>query len=214
MAIRVLLAERHRMIRDAFRSVLHASGEFQVVGEAGDGFAIIELWRELRPGVLLMAVHLDGLNGIDAAIEILKESPSERIVLLAPDSADPLLLCAARCGARGLVVEQSPADELLMAMRVVASGEFYVNVLPRQGVDPGGLKSIDALSPREQEVLRLVSNGKSSKEIAVTLRLGVETVRSYRKSMMKKLNVTNAAKATRAAITGGLTTAQTRGPLA
>lgn len=198
------------MIRDGFRSLLHASGEFHVVGDAGDGFAAVGLWRELRPDVLLMAVHLDGLNGIDAAVEILKESPSERIVLLAPDASDALLLCAARCGAKGLVVEQSPAEELLRAMRAVAAGGFYVGVMPFQGADPGGLKKIEALSPRELQVLQFVSDGKSSKEIAVALQLGVETVRSYRKSMMKKLNVANAAKATRAAIAGGLTKAQTK----
>lgn len=212
MAVRVLLAESHRMIRDAFRSLLESGGEFEVVGNAQDGREAVRLWRQLKPDVGLLAIHLNHQTGIAATVEILKESPSERIVLLASEANDALLVPAARSGAKGLIAAQATAAELLTAMRAVAAGGFYLGMLPFRGATAAGRERIEALSPREQEVLQLVADGKSSKEIAALLQLGVETVRSYRKSMMKKLHVTNVARATWAAIAGGLAKAPSKAP--
>lgn len=203
MAVRVLLSENRRMVRDALCALLQANGEFLVAAEVCDGVSAVRLWRELHPDVALLAIHLNLMNGIDAAAAILKESADAGIVMLAADAGDWLLRSAALCGARGLVLAESSAPVLLHAMRTVAAGGRYMDALPvRAGEAP--VRRIESLSRREREVLSMVSHGQSSREIAAELDLGVETVRTYRKSMMRKLKVANTAEATRAAVFAGL----------
>lgn len=207
----MLVADGHKMMRDGLRSILRQDATFQVVAEAGDGAEAIQLWREHKPQVLLMSVGLPGLNGIEATCAILREDGDALIVLLASDEDDERLVEAAQSGARGLMLKRSSERELIDTMRRVAVGGWALGpvvariLVERRRAGGSGDTTLNNLSPRERQVLRLVAEGKSSKEIATLLRLEVQTIRSYRKAMMLKLGVGNAADATRVAMKAGLT---------
>lgn len=210
MAIPVLIADGHKMMRDGLRSILRQDATFEVIAEAGDGAEAVQMWRERRPELSVMSVGLPGLNGIEATVAILREDGDARIVLLASNGDDEQLVEAAQSGARGLLLKRSSERELIDTMRRVAGGGWALGpvvariLIDRRRAGGTGDATLNILSPRERQVLRLVAEGKSSKEIATLLHLEVQTIRSYRKAMMLKLGVGNAADATRMAMKGGL----------
>jgi DNA-binding NarL/FixJ family response regulator len=215
MRYEVLLVDDHKIMRDGIKAILKHSDEFDVVGEAESGADAVQMCKKLRPAIILMDINLPGLNGIEATSEILRHVPETKVVILSMYDDEPSVVGAIRSGARAFVLKKASDNDLLEALRTVAKGGSYLSpqvsdrLLHR--IQRGDLESkpvpsaLEGLSPRELQVLRLVAEGKTSKEIAVMLDLGLQTVRSYRKTMMKKLGVNNVAGLTQLALSAGLT---------
>lgn len=215
MPFHVLLVDDHKILRDGIKAILRGEGDFDVVGETDNGTEAVQFCRKLNPDVILMDIGLPGLNGVEATAEILRHSPEAKVIILSMYDDEYSVVSAIRSGARAFVLKKASDGELIDALRTVAKGGFYMSpqvsekLLVR--IQRGDMESkpvpamLDGLSPRELQVLRLVAEGKTSKEIAVMLDLGLQTVRSYRKTMMKKLSVNNVAGLTQLALSAGIT---------
>ena len=215
MAYRILLVDDHKIMRDGIRAILQHTGEFDVVGEAENGLDAVQAVKDTSPEIILMDIGLPGLNGIEATAEILKYAPDAKIIILSMYDDEHSVVSAIRSGARAFVLKKASDSDLLDALRTVGKGGSYLSpqvsdrLLTR--IQRGDLNAtalpaaLDTLSPRELQVMRLVAEGKTSKEIALLLDLGLQTVRSYRKTMMRKLGVKNVAGLTQLALAGGLT---------
>jgi DNA-binding NarL/FixJ family response regulator len=214
MAYRVLLVEDHKIMRDGLRALLDRTGEFTVIGDAENGIDAIQICTETSPDVVLMDIGLPGLNGVDATVELMRHCPATKVVMLSMHDDEESVVSSIRAGARGYVVKRASSEDLMDALRTVARGGSYLSPhvserllsrIRRGDAETVGRHPLLAqLTPREYQVLGLIVEGKASKEIAVMLNLGVETVRSYRKTMMKKLNVNNVAGLIRIALAAGL----------
>lgn len=213
----ILIVDDHKIMRDGLKAILRESPDFRVAGEAETGEAAVQFCKHLRPPMVLMDISLPGLNGIDATVEILRHVPETRIVILSMYDDEQSVISAIRSGARAFVLKRASDGDLIDALRAVAKGGSYLSpqvsdrLLARiqkgQLTPPNPASPLDKVSPREAQVMRLVAEGKTSKEIAVMLDLGLQTVRSYRKTVMKKLGVTNVAGLTQLALSTGLTRA-------
>jgi len=215
MPFHVLLVDDHKILRDGIKAILRAEDDFDVVGEADNGTDAVHFSRRLSPDVIVMDIGLQGLNGVEATTEILRHLPEAKIVILSMYDDEHSVVSAIRSGARAFVLKKASDGDLVDALRTVAKGGFYMSpqvsekLLVR--IQRGDLEAkpvptmLEGLSPRELQVLRLVAEGKTSKEIAVMLDLGLQTVRSYRKTMMKKLSVNNVASLTQLALSAGIT---------
>jgi DNA-binding NarL/FixJ family response regulator len=186
-----------------------------VVGEADDGAGALHVCQETNPALVLMDISLPGVNGIEATVQLVKHCPNTKVVILSMYDDERSVMGAIRAGARGFVLKQASFGEVLNALRVVARGGTYlsssisgrlVERLQRGSLDAAEKGPLDSLSPRELQVLRLVAEGKSSKEVATILKLEHSTIRSYRKTMMKKLGVSNLAGLIQVAVAAGVTT--------
>jgi DNA-binding NarL/FixJ family response regulator len=211
---RLLIVEDHQIMREGIRTLVERTGEVVVIGEAQNGAEAIRMCRELQPDLVLMDVGLPDLNGVEATRELLRQYPLTGVVILSMYDDEDTVISSVRAGARGYVVKRASSVELLEALRAVARGGSYLSpdvssrLLSRirQG-EPEAMRestSSPRLTGRELQVLRLIVSGKSNKEVASTLDIGVETVRSYRKSLMKKLKVKNVAGLIQAAVAAGL----------
>ena len=215
MSFDVLLVDDHKIMRDGIRAILGRTEEFHVVGEAENGSDAVQSVKRLRPDLVLLDLGLPGLNGVETTAEILRHHPDCKIVILSMYDDENSVVSAIRSGARPFILKKASDTDLLEALRMVARGGAYLSpqvsdrLLTR--IQKGDLESrqapaaLEALSPRELQVLRMVAEGKTSKEIAVMLDLREQTVRSYRKTMMKKLGVNNVAGLTQLALSTGLT---------
>ena len=217
MPFDVLLVDDHKIMRDGIKAILNRSSEFRVVGEAENGTDAVQFVKKFRPPLVLMDIGLPGLDGVETTAEILRYQPDCKIVILSMYDDENSVVSAVRSGARAFILKRASDNDLLEALRMVAAGGMYLSpqvsdrLLSR--IQKGDLESratptvLESLSPREVQVLRLVAEGKTSKEIAVLLDLREQTVRSYRKTMMKKLGVNNVAGLTQLALSTGLTQA-------
>jgi DNA-binding NarL/FixJ family response regulator len=215
MPFGVLLVDDHKIMRDGIKAILSRDPEFQVVGEAESGPDALQFIKQHQPDLVLMDIGMPGLNGVETTAEILRYHPECKIVILSMYEDEKTVVGAIRNGARGFILKRVSDSDLIDALRVVARGGAYLSpqvsdrLLTR--IQKGNLESkpaasaLDGLSPREVQVLRLVAEGKTSKEIAVVLDLKEQTIRSYRKTMMKKLGVNNVAGLTQLALSTGLT---------
>lgn len=215
MPFRVLLVDDHKILRDGIKAILRTEEEFSVVGEAENGTDAVTFCKKNTVDVVVMDIGLQGLNGVEATIEILRHASDTKVIILSMYDDEHSVVSAIRSGARAFVLKKASDSDLVDAIRAVAKGGFYMSpqvsekLLVR--IQKGDLESkpvpsmLEGLSPRELQVLRLVAEGKTSKEIAVMLDLGLQTVRSYRKTMMKKLNVNNVAGLTQLALAAGIT---------
>ena len=185
-----------------------------VVAEAGNGLDAIQICKELRPDLILMEIALPGINGVEVTAELLRHSPSTKVMILSMYDDERSVVSSIRAGARAYVLKKSSANDLLDALRTVAHGGSYLSPQVsdqllrriRRGDVAGapGAAPLDSLSPRELQVMRMVTEGHTSKEIAALLNLGLQTVRSYRKTLMRKLGVSNAASLTQLALSAGV----------
>ncbi len=215
MPYQILIVDDHKIFRDGIKSILEKREEFKVVAEADNGTDAVQACKRLKPELVLMDIGLPGLNGIEASVEIMRHCPETKIIILSMYDDETSVVGAIRSGARAFVLKNASSDDLVDALRTVAKGGFYLcaEVADRvqSRIQRGDLESkalppaLESLSPRELQVLRLVAEGKTSKEIAVMLDLGLQTVRSYRKTMMKKIGVNNIAGLTQLALSAGLT---------
>jgi len=215
MSYDILLVDDHRLMRDGIRTILERGSEFRVVGEVETGTDAVQFCRKSHPDLVIMDIGLPGMNGIEATTEILRHSPQTRVLILSMYDDESSVLGAIRSGARAFVLKRASSGDLVDALRTVARGGSYLSsqvsdrLLTR--IQRGDLQlrsnkvPLEVLSPRELQVLRLVAEGKTSKDIAVLLDLGLQTVRSYRKTLMKKLGVNNVAGLTQMALAAGVT---------
>jgi two-component system response regulator NreC len=206
MPRRILLADDHQIVRQGFRAVLEQEG-FEVVGEAQDGEEAVRLTRSLRPDVAVLDLAMPLLNGLDAAREIVK-SGETRVILLTMHAEEHQIVAALRAGVRGYLVKTQAAEDLVQAIHDVARGEVYLS--PRvsrvfvEGYLTGNQVPADPLTPRERQIVQLVAEGRTSKEIASLLGLSVKTAESYRARIMTKLDIHDTAGLVRYAIRQGL----------
>ncbi|HLH40900.1 MAG TPA: response regulator transcription factor [Bryobacteraceae bacterium] len=215
MALDVLLVDDHKIMRDGIKAILSRGEEFRVVGEAESGMDAVQFVKNHRPDLVLMDIGLPGLNGVETTAEILRHHPACKIIILSMYDDENSVVSAIRSGARAFILKKASDTDLVEALRMVARGGAYLSpqvsdrLLAR--IQKGDLQAkaapaaLEGLSPRELQVLRMVAEGKTSKEIAVVLDLREQTVRSYRKTMMKKLGVNNVAGLTQLALSTGLT---------
>jgi DNA-binding NarL/FixJ family response regulator len=212
--IRVLLVDDHTLVRAGFRALLESCDEIEVVGDAADGHDAIGAIERHRPHVVLMDVMMPGLNGLDCTARIAKEKPSLRVLILSMNATEEYVLQALRAGAAGYLLKNARPDELESAVKAVARGETYLSTavskhvieayLERVGGDRGPL---ERLSPRQREVLQLVAEGHTTKEIAAQLELSTKTVEMHRTHLMEALDIHDIAGLVRFAIRTGLVTA-------
>jgi DNA-binding NarL/FixJ family response regulator len=207
MRVRLLLADDHRIVREGFKALLEKHG-FEVVAEAVDGQEAVRLAALTKPDVAVLDLSMPQLNGLDAACEILRTRPETRVILLTMHDKDHQIAAALRAGIRGYLLKTQAVDDLANAIRVVLAGKIYLSPAISGSIVEGYLSGAqvasDPLTSREREVLQLVAEGKSSKEIAVALDLSVKTVESYRTRIMQKLDIHEIATLVRYAIRRGL----------
>ena len=201
--ISVLLVDDHSLVRRGFRRILEDEPDITVAGEAGDGLQAIKLADELRPKVIVMDCAMPGMNGLEATRQILAKHPQSLVLMLSMHPEETLVRQALEAGARGYVLKNAVDLELGAAIRRVASGE---TVLDSQLKRPAPLKGKRhaALTPRELEVLQMIVDGKSNKEIASALELSANTVAVHRANMMDTLGIHKAAELVVYAIRNGL----------
>ena len=209
--IRVLLADDHDLFRAGLRVLLQDLGGFEVVAEAGDGREALRLLGEHRPDVVLMDLMMPGLNGLEATARVAREFPAVRVLVLSMNAAEEFVLPAVRAGASGYVLKNARPAELEQAIRAVARGETYLTpAVAGHLIDDyrrrttGEPDSLEKLTPRQREVLQLVAEGHSTKEIARRLGVSVKTVETYRSQLMDALDIHDIAGLTRYAIRKGL----------
>jgi two-component system response regulator NreC len=206
--IRILLADDHAVVRQGFKMILAAQPDMEIVGEAGNGREALDLAGQLQPDVAVMDVAMPELNGIEATRRLADLSPRTRVLALSMHKDSVYVREILRAGARGYLLKDSISSDLLAAVRAVARGEGYLspgvsdavlNDYRRHVTDP-----IDLLSSREREVLQMIAEGKTNKEIATVLNLSVYTVDAHRGRIMEKLNLHSATDLVRFAVRAGL----------
>jgi DNA-binding NarL/FixJ family response regulator len=207
MALRVLIADDHQIVRQGFRALLEREG-IQVVAEAADGWEAVRLAQSENPDVVVLDLSMPQLNGLDAAREILRLRPRTKIVLLTMHMEEHQIVGALRAGIRGYVTKTQAAEALSQAIREIASGGTYLTPGVADVVVgaylAGGEAAREPLTPRERQVLQLVAEGKTTKEVATMLNLSVKTAESYRARLMDKLDIHDTATLVRYAIRRGL----------
>ncbi len=206
--IRVLLVDDHTLVRQGFRRILEAEPDIEVVGEAPDGRAALEAVRSLHPAVVVMDVAMPNLNGIEATRRILAEDPHVRILALSMHKDAVYVREILRAGASGYLLKDAFDRDLVAAVRAVARGEGYLSPAVSEAVLSDYRRQVksplDLLTSREREVLQLLAEGKTNKEIAALLNLSVYTVDAYRGRIMEKLNLHSLGELVRFAMRMGL----------
>lgn len=207
MPIQVLLADDHQIVRQSLKVLLEKEG-LKVVGEASNGQEAVKIAESLHPDVAVLDVSMAVLNGIDAAKEIRKVSPQTKAVFLTVHDEDPYLLDALRVGAKGYVIKTHAAENLVQAIREASRGGVYLSPEISRAVvqayqNKTELSSVP-LSPRERQVLQLIAESKSTKEVAGVLNISVKTAETHRTRIMEKLDIHQVAGLVRYAIRCGL----------
>jgi DNA-binding NarL/FixJ family response regulator len=207
MPTRILLADDHDLVRQGIKTLLERQG-FQVVCEASDGQEALRLAAKNKPDVAIMDVSMPIMNGVDAAREMTKSSPKTRVILLTQHDEDQYVTEALRAGVQGYVLKNQAVEDFVHAIQEVCRGSVYLSPnISRAVVDAYLSKtydSTDILSGRERQVLQLVGEGKSTKDISVHLGISVKTAESHRARLMKKLDIHETATLVRYAIRRGL----------
>jgi DNA-binding NarL/FixJ family response regulator len=205
---RILLADDHTVVRSGFRMLLAAQPDMDVVGEASNGREAVELALQLQPDVIVMDVTMPELNGIEATRRIAQEVPRARVLALSMHKDAVYVREILRAGARGYLLKDSGEHDLIAAVRSVAKGEGFLSPAVSDAVLSDYRKHvtdpIDLLSSREREVLQLIAEGKTNKEIANVLNLSVYTVEAHRGRVMEKLNLHSTGELVRFAVRNGL----------
>lgn len=208
---RVLLADDHSLVRAGIRSLLEGIEGVQVGGEAGDGQLALRLVAERAPHVILLDIGLPGLNGLEVAARLAQLHPATRVVMLSMHAQDEYVRGALRAGAAGYLLKDASVPELELALCAVMRGETYLSpavskrlVQELVGRTDGESRPADVLTSRQREVLQLITEGHSTKEIAHRLGLSVKTVESHRAQIMERLDIRDVAGLVRYAIRAGL----------
>lgn len=207
MALKIVLADDHVVVRQGLKVLLEQAG-LAVVGEASDGHEAVRLARELRPDAAVLDLAMPRLNGLDAAREIIKVSPQTATILLTLHTEDHYVLSALEAGVRAYVVKTQAVQELVQAIKEASRGDVYLSpIVSRAAVhaylDKTGAPK-DPLTAREREVLQLIAEGKTTKEIAQLLSVSAKTAESHRGRIMEKLGIHNTAGLVRYSVRHGV----------
>jgi DNA-binding NarL/FixJ family response regulator len=210
-AIRILLVDDHKLFRAGIRSLLQTVGDFAVVAVAGEGREALRLIEAHRPNVVLMDIMMPGLNGLDATARVAHTWPATRVIMLSMNADEDSVLQTLRAGAAGYLVKTAEPAELELAIRAVVRGETFLSSAISQHVVAACLgrlnkeqSSLERLTPRRREVLQLIAEGHTTKEIAKALGISPKTAETYRGELMKELDIHNIASLTRYAIRMGV----------
>ncbi len=208
MTTRVLLVDDHELVRDGLRTLFAQDEEFEVVGEAGDARTAVELASACRPDIVVMDVSLPDLSGIEATRQVLGQAPEVKVVALSVHADQQYVAGMLEAGASGYVVKGAAASELLRAVRAALAGRTYLSPELAGAVydQVKALAGHPELSEQEREVVRLISEGMTTPEIAKQLNLSPNTVHTYRRRIMDKLGRHSVAALTKYAVSTGLTT--------
>jgi len=202
----LILADDHKIVRDGLRVLIERSNRFRVVGEASDGRALVELVLRLKPDIVVTDLGMAELNGIEAVKQLRAGHYHGMIVMLSAHDERRYVSQALSAGVNAYLHKDDAFEQILTAIEAVKEGQTFLSARLPQGKD-GGVKMLDdVLSPREREVLQLLAEGKTSKEIAATLFLSPKTVDTHRQHIMDKLGLHSIAELTKYAIREGLTT--------
>ena len=213
MSVRIILADDHKIVREGLRSILENELGMSVVGQAEDGRSAVELSRKLRPDIAIIDISMPDMNGIEAARQILATVPGTRIIALSMHSDKRYVSEMLNAGASGYLLKHCALDELQQAIQTVLANKIYVSpdvagivvrdYLKHLSEAPSGQEA--SLTPKEREILQLIAEGKSTKEIATKLHVSIPTVDTHRQHIMQKLNLYTVAELTKYAIRQGLT---------
>jgi DNA-binding NarL/FixJ family response regulator len=211
---RVLIVEDHRMMREGLRSLLEGKLGYECVAEANDGYEAVRHAQEFRPDLVIMDIMLPNLNGIEATRQIKSQQPEIEIVILSMHATRVYILQALQAGASAYLLKDSALEDLAAALAMVRKGGMYLSpaittaaALKNEaaGMTPNNIVDVQRLTRRELQVLQLIADGKSTKEIAATLEVSVKTVETHRKQIMDKLGIRTTAGLTKYCIREGLT---------
>ncbi|MCW5621708.1 MAG: response regulator transcription factor [Burkholderiales bacterium] len=211
--VRILLADDHGLVRAGIRARVQELNEVEVVGEAADGRSAIEMVGQLHPDMVLMDISMKGLNGIEATSQMQRSHSDVRVVILSMHSTEEHVAQALRAGASGYIVKDSATEELEIAIDTVMRGERYVSptvsrsVVDRLLLDASAAPNpLSLLTPRQKEILQLIAEGRSTKEIAHVLGLSIKTVETHRAQLMQRLSIRDVPGLVRYALRAGLIT--------
>ena len=209
--VRIVLVDDHKLVRAGIRALLQQGEGLEVIGEADDGRDGVEVAERLQPDVVLMDISMKGLNGIDAAAQLRRRNPAVKIVMLSMHAAEEQVARSLHAGANGYVVKDGAVEELESAIDAVQRGETYVSpVVSRSVVDrllrtaPGTPTPLSLLTPRQKEILQLIAEGRSTKEIAHLLTLSIKTVETHRAQLMQRVGIRDVPVLVRYALRAGL----------
>ena len=213
MAVQVLIVDDHEIMREGMSALLRKYSQFEVVGQATDGRQALEMASQLKPDVIIMDVGMPNLNGVDATKKLISMYPDLKIMALSAHSDGSIVAKMIKAGASGYMLKESAFDELIEGLNTLLDGRtFLCNKISKVVFsDYVGMvtnrqaKAGDGLSSREREVLQLVAEGHTTKEIAEVLKLSTKTIDSHREHIMEKLGIRNIAGLTKYAIREGLT---------
>lgn len=214
MTVRVLLADDHKIVRDGLRTLLEKHNDISVLEEAEDGREALQLAKKLVPDVVVMDIAMPDLNGIEATRQILSENPGIRIVALSMHSDKRFVSEMLKAGASAYLLKDCAFEELITAIQTIMKGKIYLSPTIAGVVLEDYIRSdrksepsvFSQLSDREREVLQLLAEGKSTKEVAAHLKVSIKTVETHRTNIMTKLDIHSVAELTKYAIREGLTT--------
>ena len=208
---RILLVDDHRMIRQGIRALLNDQNGLEVVGEAENGREAVQMIKELTPNVVVMDLHMPELNGVDATRQAVALRPGIKVICLSANSDERMTAEMLQAGAAGYVLKESAFEELAVAIKTVMANKVYLSpsvarvmvgeLIRNRSVQPS---VFSVVSSREREVLQLIAEGKSTKQVAYQLHVSVKTAESHRRNLMEKLKIDNIADLTKYALREGL----------
>jgi DNA-binding NarL/FixJ family response regulator len=213
MSVKIILADDHRIMREGLRALLEKEAGIEVIAEADNGRTTVELSRELNPDVVVIDIGMPDLNGIDATRQIVSESPAVKVIALSMHSDRKFVREMLSAGASGYLLKDSAFEELGIALTTVINNQTYLspkiaNTVVKDylgKVEPKESKVSPALTKREREVLQLIAEGKTTKDIASHLYVSIKTIETHRKQIMDKVGLNSVAELTKYAIREGLT---------
>lgn len=209
--IRVLIVDDHTLVRAGIRSLVEKLPEVRVVAEASNGRDALQLVKTHRPDVVLMDIAMSGLNGLEATKQIVKEFPHSHVLILSMHASEEYVWQALRAGAAGYLLKGAELAELALAIKAVSVGEMYLSPpiskhVIRDYVERAGVEDTqpERLTPRQREILQLIAEGVTTREIAETLQISIKTVETHRAQLMERLGIHDIAGLVRYAIKIGL----------
>lgn len=213
MKIRIVLADDHAIVRQGLSRAIDQEDDMEVIGQASNGRATIDLVRQLAPDILITDISMPDLNGVEATRQVLRECPAVKVIALSMHSSRQFVMEMFRAGAMGYLLKDCDYDELVKAIHTVAEGKVYVSssigdVIVEDllnGRQAGAPTAFSLLTPREREVLQLMAEGNTTRQIARRLFISPKTVEAHRLRVMNKLDIDNVAQLTKYAIQEGLT---------
>jgi len=215
MSVRILVADNHGILRQGIQVLIEKHSDMEVVGQADNGLEAVEMTRQLQPDIVLMDVTMPVLNGIEATCQIKSELPEVKVLALSVHAKREFVLDMVRAGVSGYMLKECVLDDLIQAINTVVAGQSYLSPqvastvlegISKESISTVGDRLSETLTPRERQVLHLLAEGISAKQVASQLGLSVKTIEASRRQIMEKANVDNLADLTKYAIRQGLTT--------